>query len=88
MHLYSLAVSTAFFSSWAKDNPIDRQLLEELIRTQSDRLRPYEPQSITERKLDQYCRIAAVGLPADGNLALELRRGIGTRSATGENRDL
>jgi transposase len=45
-----------FFSSRAKDDPVDSQLLEELVRTHSDRLRPYQPESTTERKLDQYCR--------------------------------
>jgi transposase len=45
-----------FFSSRAKDDPIDSQLLEELVRTHPDRLRPYLPESTTERKLDQYCR--------------------------------
>jgi len=45
-----------FFSSRAKDDPIDSQLLEELVRTHADRLRPYRPESVTERKLDQYCR--------------------------------
>jgi transposase len=45
-----------FFSSRAKDDLIDSQLLEELVRTHSDRLRPYRPESVTERKLDQYCR--------------------------------
>jgi transposase len=45
-----------FFSSRAKDDPVDSQLLEELVRTHGDRLRPYQPQSISERKLDQYCR--------------------------------
>ena len=45
-----------FFSSRAKDDPIDSQLLEELVRTHPDRLRPYQPESTTERKLDQYCR--------------------------------
>ena len=44
-----------FFSSRAKDDPIDSQLLEELVRTHPDRLRPYLPESTTERKLDQYC---------------------------------
>ena len=45
-----------FFSSRAKDDPVDSQLLKELVRTYSDRLRPYQPQPISERKLDQYCR--------------------------------
>jgi transposase len=45
-----------FFSSRAKDDPVDSQLLEELVRTHSDRLRPYQPESPTERKLDLYCR--------------------------------
>ena len=45
-----------FFSSRAKDDPVDSQLLEELVRTYSDRLRLYQPQPISERKLDQYCR--------------------------------
>ena len=45
-----------FFSSRAKDDPIDSQLLEELVRTHPDRLRPYLSESPTERKLDQYCR--------------------------------
>jgi len=45
-----------FFSSRAKDDPVDSQLLEELVRTYGYRLRPYRPQPIAERKLDQYCR--------------------------------
>ena len=45
-----------FFSSRAKDDPNDSQLLEELVRTHVARLRPYQPESTTERKLDQYCR--------------------------------
>ena len=45
-----------FFSSRAKDDPIDGQLLEELVRTHCDRLRPYQPEPTTERKLDLYCR--------------------------------
>jgi transposase len=47
----------AFFSSRAKDDPVDSQLLEELVRTHGDRLRPYQAQPISERKLDQYCRL-------------------------------
>jgi hypothetical protein len=39
-----------FFSSRAKDDPVDSQLLEELVRTHGDRLRAYEPQPISERK--------------------------------------
>lgn len=38
-----------FFSSRAKDDPIDGQLLEELVRTHWDRLRPYQPAVTTER---------------------------------------
>ena len=45
-----------FFSSRAKDDPIDSQLLEELLRTHHDRLRPYQPEATTERKLYLYCR--------------------------------
>jgi Transposase len=45
-----------FFSSRAKDDPIDGQLLEELVRTHRDRLRPYQPEATTERKLYLYCR--------------------------------
>jgi transposase len=45
-----------FFSSRAKDDPVDSQLLEELLRTHGDRLRPYQPRPSLERKLDQYCR--------------------------------
>jgi hypothetical protein len=75
--------STAFFLSRVKDNPIDRQLLEELIRTHSDRLRPFQPQSIAERKLDQYCRIAAVCYPQTVLLhwsrALGNQRGVSRR---------
>jgi hypothetical protein len=33
-----------------------RSLLEELVRTHSDRLGLYQPESTTERKLDPYCR--------------------------------
>jgi hypothetical protein len=46
-----------FFSSRAKDDPVDSQLLEALVRSHADRLRPYQPQPISERKLDQYCRL-------------------------------
>src|ERR1700680_5233605 len=45
-----------FFSSRAKDDPIDSQLLEELVRTHSDRLHLYRPESTTDRHLDHYCR--------------------------------
>jgi hypothetical protein len=45
-----------FFWSRAKDDPIDSQLLEELVRTHCDRLRPYQPAVTTERQLDLYCR--------------------------------
>jgi Transposase/Transposase IS116/IS110/IS902 family len=45
-----------FFSSRAKDDPKDGQLLEELLRTHCDRLRPYQPALTTERQLDLYCR--------------------------------
>jgi hypothetical protein len=45
-----------FFSSRAKDDPIDSRLLEELVRTHCDRLRLYQPVTTTERKLDLYCR--------------------------------
>ena len=45
-----------FFSSRAKDDPIDGQLLEELVRTHCDRLRPYQAGVATERQLDLYCR--------------------------------
>ena len=46
-----------FFSSRAKDDPVDSQLLEALVRSHGDRLRPYQPQPISERKLDQCCRL-------------------------------
>jgi transposase len=49
-----------FFSSRAKDDPVDSQLLEELVRTHGDRLRPYQPQSISERKLDSTAAIVAI----------------------------
>ena len=45
-----------FFSSRAKDDPVDSQLLEELLRTHPERLRSYQPEPTSERKLDQYCR--------------------------------
>ena len=45
-----------FFSSRAKDDPVDSQLLEELLRTHPERVRPYQPEPTTERKLEQYCR--------------------------------
>ena len=45
-----------FFSSRAKDDPVDSQLLEELVRTHPERLRPYQPEPTTQRKLEQYCR--------------------------------
>jgi transposase len=45
-----------FFSSRAKDDPVDSQLLEELLRTHPKRLRSYQPEPTAERKLDQYCR--------------------------------
>jgi len=49
-----------FFSSRAKDDPKDGQLLEELLRTHCDRFRPYQPALSTERQLDLYCGSAAV----------------------------
>jgi hypothetical protein len=45
-----------FFSSHAKDDPVDSQLLEEFVRTHPERFRPYQPEPTAERKLDQYCR--------------------------------
>jgi len=45
-----------FFSSRAKDDPVDSQLLEELLRTHPERLRSYQSEPTAERKLDQYCR--------------------------------
>ena len=42
-----------FFSSRAKDDPVDSQLLEELVRTHPGRLRPYQPEPATEGKLEQ-----------------------------------
>jgi hypothetical protein len=45
-----------FFSSRAKDDPLDSRLLEELLRTHCDRLRSCQAQPNPERKLDQYVR--------------------------------
>lgn len=45
-----------FFSSRAKDDPLDGRLLEELVRTHAERLRPYRPESMSERQLDHYSR--------------------------------
>ena len=42
----------AFYPSRAKDDPVDSQLLEELIRSHPDRLRIYRPGPEMERKLD------------------------------------
>src|ERR1700716_2452678 len=39
-----------FFSSHAKDDPVDSQLLEELVRTHPERFRPYQPEPTAERK--------------------------------------
>ena len=78
IHLHSLAsFRQPSFQARAKDNRIDSQLLEELIRTHSDRLRPYQPQSTTERKLDQYCRIATVCYPQTALLHWSRAVGLG-----------
>jgi hypothetical protein len=46
----------AFYPSRAKDDPVDSQLLEELIRSHPDRLRIYRPGPEMERKLDLLCQ--------------------------------
>jgi transposase len=60
-----------FFSSRSKDDPVDSRLLEELLRTHSDRLRVYQPESPSERKLALFCRQRRSLL--DGATTLELR---------------
>jgi transposase len=46
----------AFYPSRAKDDPVDSQLLEELIRSHPDRLRIYRPGPEMERKLHLLCQ--------------------------------
>ena len=46
----------AFYTSRAKDDPIDSQLLEDLLRSHPDRLRIYQPAPELERKLELFCR--------------------------------
>ena len=46
----------ALFTSGAKDDPLDSQLIEELIFPHRDRLRAYEPLSPEVRKLDLLCQ--------------------------------
>lgn len=46
-----------FFCSRAKSDPTDSRLLEELLRTHRDRLRPYQAPSVDESQLDRYCRL-------------------------------
>jgi Transposase/Transposase IS116/IS110/IS902 family len=46
----------ALFTSGAKDDPLDSQLIEELIFHHRDRLRAYEPLSPEVRKLDLLCQ--------------------------------
>jgi hypothetical protein len=74
IHLHPLAVfDTAFFSSRAEVNPLDRQSVEELIRTQS-----IDFVLINHNQLQNANWINLPHhhgrLSADGDLALELRR--------------
>jgi len=46
----------AFYTSRAKDDPIDSQLLEDLLRSHPDRLRIYQPAPELERKLELFCQ--------------------------------
>jgi transposase len=46
----------AFYTSRAKDDPIDSQLLEDLLRSHPDRLRVYQPAPELERKLELFCQ--------------------------------
>jgi transposase len=57
----------AFYPSRAKDDPVDSQLLEELIRSHPDRLRIYRPGPEMERKLDLLCqqRRKAIGMAVE-----------------------
>lgn len=57
----------AFYPSRAKDDPVDSQLLEELIRSHADRLRIYRPGPEMERKLDLLCqqRRKAIGMAVE-----------------------
>jgi hypothetical protein len=48
-----------FFSSRAKDDPVDSHLLEKLVRTHPDRLRPYQPESTKANSINT-AGIAAV----------------------------
>jgi transposase len=54
----------AFYTSRAKDDPIDSQPLEELLRSHPERLRIYQPAPELERKLELFCqqRRKVVGL--------------------------
>ena len=55
----------AFYTSGAKDDPMDSQPLEDLLRSHPDRLRVYQPAPELERKLELFCeqRRKVVGLP-------------------------
>jgi len=46
----------AFFTSGAKDDPVDSQLIEELLYHHLDRLRPYQPPEPELRELDLLCQ--------------------------------
>jgi transposase len=46
----------ALFTSGAKDDPLDGQLIEELLYHHRDRFRPYEPLSPQLRKLELLCQ--------------------------------
>jgi transposase len=46
----------AFFTSGAKDDPIDSQLIEELLYHHLDRLRPYQAPQSELRELDLLCQ--------------------------------
>jgi hypothetical protein len=52
------------YTSRPKDDPVDSQLLEELLRSHSERLRIYKPAPELERKLELFCeqRRKVVGL--------------------------
>jgi len=52
----SLSTGLLFYTSRAKDDPIDSQLLEDLLRSHPDRLRMYQPAPELERKLELFCQ--------------------------------
>ena len=63
----------SFYTSGAKDDPLDSQLIEELLRKHLDRLRLYEPPEPVLRQLDLLCQLRRKAVDSAVGLENQLR---------------